>query len=64
MTASRGFRVKTMGALVQPGPRSGTNRAPQNQTEIVRRVAIYTEQVQRTGRIDWLPHKDTLLSME
>ena len=32
-------------------------RAPQEQAEIDRRVAIYAKQVEETGRITWLPHR-------
>jgi len=32
-------------------------RTPEEQAEIDRRVAIYTRQVEETGRITWLPQK-------
>jgi hypothetical protein len=36
------------------GPRF---RSTEEQAEVVRRVAIYIEQVERNGRIRWLPFK-------
>jgi hypothetical protein len=39
--------------LVGPAHR---NRHPSMQAEIERRVAIYAQQVEQTGRITWLPH--------
>ncbi len=42
-------------------PRRDSMRTEADAAEVARRVAIYAEQVERTGRIDWLPHRDTLV---
>jgi len=39
-------------------------RTPEERAEIARRVAIYTEQVQRTGQIMWLPHRQMLIDTD
>lgn len=39
-------------------------RTPGDAAEVARRVAIYAEQVERTGQIAWLPHRDTLVSTD
>ena len=46
-------------AMLCPGTQDDNPylRAPEEQTEIDRRVAIYAKQVEETGRITWLPHR-------
>jgi len=39
-------------------------RHRQEQVEIARRVAIYAEQVERTGEFTWLPHREQGRSCE
>jgi hypothetical protein len=39
-------------SIIGPGSR---NRHPAVQAEIARRVAIYTQQVEQTGQVTWLP---------
>jgi len=53
------IRTVTPPRTGHPG-RGSRLRTPEDQAEIARRVAIYTEQVERTGQITWLPHRDTL----
>jgi hypothetical protein len=40
--------------IIGPGRRF---RHPAVQAEIERRVAIYSQQVEQTGRINWLPYR-------
>ena len=40
--------------IIQPGRRF---RHPAVQAEVERRVAIYAEQVEKTGQISWLPFR-------
>ena len=39
-------------------------RTPADHAEVTRRVAIYARQFERTGRIAWLPHRDTLVTTD
>ena len=51
--------------IPRPGDskRSDRLRTPADAAEIARRVAIYAEQVERTGQIAWLPHRDTQVDL-
>jgi hypothetical protein len=44
-------------AMRRPDDSPGVFRAPQDQGEIDRRVAIYTRQIAWTGRLTWLPRR-------
>ncbi|RPI60688.1 MAG: hypothetical protein EHM48_06815 [Planctomycetaceae bacterium] len=49
----RGYRP-VADTIIPPGRRF---RDPDVQAEVERRLAIYIEQVERTGRIKWLPRR-------
>ena len=51
---ARAIRPASANFIVGPACRF---RHPAEQAEIERRVAIYVQQVEQTGRITWLPRK-------
>lgn len=52
----KGYRPVVMDIVPGVGRRF---RIPVVQAEIDRRIAIYTRQVEQTGRIRWLPYRGT-----
>jgi len=51
--------MRSLGSLIEPRRRGEVKRTPAEQAEIARRVAIYAAQYARTGRLRWLPHRNT-----
>lgn len=51
--------MRSLGSLIEPRRRGEVKRTSDDEAEIARRVAIYAAQYARTGRLRWLPHKDT-----
>ena len=55
---TRPMRACRPGAIREPLRMTQAFRAPQDQTEVDRRVAIYAQQIADTGVIAWLPRRE------